>query len=201
MYSVTELGLPSPSARAWLSTFFGWPNDEHQHSGLALFHACRGVLWSPAGSALRTPGGARRGVRFPPRALPQRPTTGRSAACQRAYQPSRSHGRHRPQHRGRREHRRLPRGRSESNPECASPRRRRRDTGRELTQPQQFLHRLNVTAVSRALTNSASPPSRVRPGAVMLTRRCSNLPLRSRRGERLRASRGGERPSSRTTAT
>jgi hypothetical protein len=64
-------------ARAWLSTFFGWPNDEHQHSGLALFHACRGVLWSPAGSALRTPGGARRGVRFPPRALAQRPTTGR----------------------------------------------------------------------------------------------------------------------------
>ncbi len=24
-------------ARAWLSTFFGWHNDEHQHSGLALF--------------------------------------------------------------------------------------------------------------------------------------------------------------------
>jgi len=24
-------------ARGWLSTFFGWHNDEHQHSGLALF--------------------------------------------------------------------------------------------------------------------------------------------------------------------
>jgi len=26
-----------PHARAWLAVFFGWHNDDHQHSGLALF--------------------------------------------------------------------------------------------------------------------------------------------------------------------
>jgi putative transposase len=60
-------------AGAWLQEFIGWHNDDHQHSGLALFTPAD-VFFARIGALARPEaGGARRRLRPATRTIPQRP--------------------------------------------------------------------------------------------------------------------------------
>lgn len=59
-------------ARAWCQEFFGWYDDLHQHSGLALFTPRRSTLWPRRSYRRPSASGPRRCLRRPSGTLPER---------------------------------------------------------------------------------------------------------------------------------